>query len=65
MKHTVLALKLHNGKVQIYGEELPMKLPDGCIGIMFAFESKKKAREYWGKDVPLARIEHDTRKEPE
>ena len=57
MKQQVIALKLHSGIVTVYDEISQMKLPDGCMGVCFAFESKKAAREYWGKDVPMVRIE--------
>ena len=57
MKHPVITLKLHSGAVTVYDEISQMKLPDGCIGVCFAFESKKAARKYWGKDVPMVRIE--------
>jgi len=57
MKHTVIALKLHSGSIRVYDEISQMKLPDGCIGICFAFESKKAARKYWGYDVPMVRFE--------
>ena len=56
MKHPVIALKLHSGAIKLYDEISQMRLPDGCIGICFAFESKTAAREFWGKDVPMARI---------
>ena len=57
MKQQVIALKLHGGLVLVEGDIVKMNLPDGCLGICFAFESKKAAREYWGKDVPMVQIE--------
>jgi len=57
MKHSVIALKVHPGDVSVDGDKIRIKLPDGCLGICFAFESKKKAREYWGKDIDFVRIE--------
>lgn len=57
MKKPVIALKRHPGEVSLAGERTKIQLPDGCTGIMFCFESKKKAREYWGKDVPLVQYE--------
>lgn len=57
MKHTVIALKKHRGTVTVDGVRIDIKLPPGCTGILFCFESKKAAREYWGNDVPLVRIE--------
>lgn len=59
MKHPVIALRLHSGEVEFGGTRVKMKLPDGCIGICFAFESKKKAKEYWGKDSPFVRMEKE------
>jgi len=38
---------------------IKVRLPDGCIGILTVFESKKAAREYWGKDVKLLPIRID------
>jgi hypothetical protein len=57
-KHRVLALNVNDGIVEINGKEYPMKLPKGCEGFCFVFDSKKAAREYWGNDVPLARIKY-------
>ena len=59
MKQPVIALKLHPGEVSIQGTHTNLKLPEGCIGICFAFESKKAARKWWGKDVPMIRIKKD------
>ena len=41
MKHQVIGLKVHNVTVTVNGQEIKMKLPDGCTGILFCFESKK------------------------
>ena len=60
MKHKVLALKLHPGKVKFGETEIPLVLPEGCLGIVFCFESKKLARDYWGKDVCLVRMRMET-----
>jgi len=57
MKQQVIALKLHQGHVWVGEHRIKMNLPDGCMGICFAFESKKAAREYWGKDVPMVKFE--------
>lgn len=61
MKQPVIALKLHPGEVKVYGQKQKMTLPEGCIGICFAFESKKAARKWWGKDCPLVQIEKETK----
>lgn len=62
MKKTVIALKMHHGQVTADGVKTQMKLPPGCLGIMMVFESKKAAREYWGKDIGFAEIEMEKRK---
>jgi len=56
-KHQFVALKKHVGCVTVNEIEVKMKLPDGCTGLLFCFESKKAARKYWGKDVDLINIE--------
>lgn len=61
MKQPVIAMRLHKGNIKINTFPEPMEckigLPDGCIGILFAFESKKAARAYWGEDTKLSRFE--------
>ncbi len=59
MKHEVLAMRIHSGTATVNGIEAKMCLPEGCTGIAFVFESKKAAREWWGKDVPLIRVERE------
>jgi len=34
-----------------------VNLPDGCSGVMFVFDTKKSARKFWGKNVPLQELE--------
>ena len=51
MKHKVVALRAVHLKWT--SEE---DLPDGCICVMFCFESKKTARAYFGNDTHLVRI---------
>ena len=57
MKQQVIAMKRHNGQVALCGHKFQMTLPKGCTGMLFCFESKKAAREYWGKDVEMLRFE--------
>jgi len=57
-----MALKIHSGEVAVQGVKQKMILPEGCIGITFVFESKKMARKWWGKDVPMVRIENEEKK---
>lgn len=56
-KQQVIAMKRHCGEITVDGEPFKMKLPKGCTGIMFCFESKTAARKYWGKDIVMVRIE--------
>ena len=35
------------------GKKEKVELPDGCVGIMLAFKTKKAARAYYGKDIEL------------
>ena len=49
MKHRVIAMTIHDAGIRVMcdgdaSEKIPMKLPDGCNGILFVFESKKVAR---------------------
>ena len=61
-KQQVVALKVHTGFVSVSnGKPIKMKLPDGCQGMLFIFESKKTAREFWGKNCPLMEIELETK----
>lgn len=57
MKHQVIAMKKHLGQVELQGHKFKITLPPGCSGMLFVFDTKKAAREYWGKDVELVRIE--------
>lgn len=59
MKKPVIALNMHPGGILISEtkERVNFRLPKGCFGICFVFESKKTAREFWGKDAKLLRIE--------
>ena len=65
MKQPVIAMRLHRGYVKIdtYPDsiEVQMGLPKGCGGILFVFESKKAARDYWGKDTELMPIKRVTK----
>lgn len=62
MEQTVIQLLLNKGEVSITdkatGETIQNKiqLPDGCIGFMLVFESKKAASEY-DPDAGLCEIE--------
>lgn len=57
MKQQVIAMRKHSGAVKVGDTETLLILPPGCTGILFCFESKKAAREYWGKDIELIRYE--------
>ena len=59
-KRKYLAMKLHSGpKVKFTGipYSIDVNLPDGCSGVMFVFDTKKSARKFWGKNVPLQELE--------
>ena len=62
MKHPIIAMKLHSGEISPKGTigpaNIQLRLPKGCTGILFCFKSKKAAREYWGKDVPMSKYEN-------
>lgn len=62
MKKLWLALKLHGGAISVDGLPDKIRLPDGCVGIMFPFKTKKTARNFWGKDVRLVEIEECERR---
>lgn len=47
-----LANKLHDGKTNAG----TVSLPEGCLGIMLLFTSKKAARAFWGDDVELSEM---------
>ena len=53
MKQQVIAMRKHAGAISVDGIETQLTLPSGCTGILFCFESKKAAREYWGEDIEL------------
>jgi len=55
MKKLQVPLKLHGGKIAIAGGaiETNIILPPGCEGVMFAFKTKKAAREFMGNDADI------------
>lgn len=62
MGHKVVAMRMAEGpfvKIENVGikHPIPLELPKGCIGMLFCFESKKSAREYFDKDVALMMLE--------
>ena len=56
-KHHVMALKIHSGTIKVNEHNVQLGLPKGCTGLVFCFETKQAAREYWGKDIELRRID--------
>ena len=56
-KKIFISLRLHKGDVKVNGEEIPMKLPKGCDGIMFAFKDRRSAVDWWGNDTELIEAE--------
>ncbi len=63
-KQMVITLMKEKGLVQIEGFKTPIEIkkPEGCIGIMYAWESKAAAYHWYGKKVPTVRIEYDKSK---
>jgi hypothetical protein len=37
--------------------DIPVILPEGCVGIMHVFKTKKAARAWYGEKVELCEIE--------
>jgi len=55
---TVLAMRLHDGTISVSDSlETKLKLPEGCIGILLVFESKKAAKKYCGAKTELVELE--------
>lgn len=50
-------MPIQPGEVTVNGEPATIKLPDGCVGLMFVFDSEAAAREWYGEDVGLKEIE--------
>lgn len=52
MKQPCISMKLHSAKFEVlkggilFEGTIRPELPEGCIGIMFVFESKKSARKF-------------------
>ena len=57
-KISVIAMRLHPLEVTISGsdEQYQVDLPNGCKGLLLVFESKKKAKEYFGNKVSLQEV---------
>jgi len=57
MKQPVISLMLYKSSTFLV-DSIPtkIKLPEGCVGIMFVFESKKAARKF-NKKAELVEIE--------
>ena len=50
-------MEMQSGQVRMRGLSFDLTLPKGCEGIFLCFESKKAAREWFGKDVPMVELE--------
>ena len=59
--HKVVALKKHCGEIKVGGIDAKLNLPDGCSGVLFCFDSKKSAIEYWGKDIELIQYREEAK----
>ena len=38
------------------GVHIAVTLPEGCVGVMLVFRTKRAARAWYGKDVPLVDV---------
>lgn len=56
-----VAMQLADGSVIIDGTKTKVKLPKGCVGLLFVFKSKTAGENYFQKEIDF--IEIDT-KEP-
>jgi hypothetical protein len=55
-----VAMKMSRGDitVQVLGSEIASRdwLPDGCVGVLFVFDSLEAIRKFYGPDVPTVEI---------
>ena len=56
MKKVIAVAMVENMIKNPVGEDASIEMPDGCLGIMLVFKSKKSARAYFGKYVNLAEL---------
>jgi len=57
MKNPVIAMKLYRN-LQIEGtHKVALGLPDGCVGVLFCFNSKTKAKKCCGKEIETLVVE--------
>ena len=43
------------------GLSLNLNLPDGCLGILFIFKTKKAGREWLGKDCEFIEVKEEVK----
>lgn len=55
----VVALRLHKGMACVSGGDGPIQitLPQGCVGLLMCFKTKKAARAFWGNEVKMQEFE--------
>ena len=46
-----LDMRLHSGEITIEGWRQFIQLPEGCVGILFAFKTKAQAKKWGAKDL--------------
>ena len=60
-KQKVITTKVEQGYTNAktaLGQQMKIGLPEGCMGLCFVWESKKSAREWYGKkDTPMMEID--------
>lgn len=52
MRKVYIGSRIFDGQ-SIYVAQLPVVLPDGCVGVLFAFESEDAAKKVLGDDADL------------
>lgn len=50
-------MKMHDGRIELAGQECQITFPAGCTGVLLCFDSKKAARQYFGKNIELLKYE--------
>ncbi len=56
MRTEYIAMRKHDGKVKVAGQDIGLTLPKGCTGIALIFETKQAAWLYWGRDLELIEV---------
>jgi len=60
-KKRYIAMKLYNEKNVTLPESIALTPPNGCVGAMLVFSSKKTAKAFCGKNVCLMEVVKEDR----